>query len=81
MTKVAVVGSLNADLTVRTERLPRPGETVHGSPLVVAAGGKSANQAAAASKLGAEVSSAGSGRARSERSLGPTRAGGGQGRY
>ena len=50
-----VVGSLNADLTVRTERLPRPGETVHGSPLVVAPGGKSANQAAAASRLGGRV--------------------------
>ncbi len=54
-----MVGSLNADLTVRTERLPRPGETVRGSPLVVAPGGKSANQAAAAARLGATVAMVG----------------------
>ncbi len=57
--RVVVVGSLNADLTVRTERLPRPGETVHGSALVVAPGGKSANQAAAAARLGARVAMVG----------------------
>ena len=50
-----VVGSLNADHAVRTRRLPGPGETVTGSDLVVAAGGKSANQAAAAALLGADV--------------------------
>lgn len=52
---VVVVGSLNADLTVRTPRLPQGGETVPGSPLVVQPGGKSANQAAAAALLGAPV--------------------------
>ncbi|MPV88884.1 ribokinase, partial [Georgenia ruanii] len=50
-----VVGSLNADLVVRTERLPRPGETVEGGPLRVTSGGKSANQAAAAALMGAAV--------------------------
>lgn len=54
-----VVGSLNADLVVRTERLPRRGETVRGSPLVVAPGGKGANQAAAAARLGARVAMVG----------------------
>ena len=53
--RVLVVGSLNADLTVRTSRLPGPGETVTGSDLVVSPGGKSANQAAAAALLGADV--------------------------
>lgn len=52
---VVVIGSLNADLTVRTHALPGPGETVHGSKLVIAPGGKSANQAVAASLLGANV--------------------------
>jgi ribokinase len=53
--RVLVVGSLNADLTVRTRRLPGPGETVTGSDLVVSPGGKSSNQAAAAALLGADV--------------------------
>lgn len=53
--RVLVVGSLNIDLTVRTERHPKPGETLTGSELVISPGGKSANQAAAASVLGADV--------------------------
>lgn len=53
--RVAIVGSLNADLTVRTERRPAGGETVLGSDLVVGAGGKGANQAVAAARLGADV--------------------------
>ena len=53
---VVVVGSLNADLTIYCERLPQPGETIHGSGFAVNPGGKSANQAVAASKLGARVS-------------------------
>ncbi len=52
---VAVVGSLNADLTVRTPRLPAPGETVTGGDLVVAPGGKSSNQAAVIGRLGGVV--------------------------
>ncbi|WP_083528051.1 ribokinase [Curtobacterium ammoniigenes] len=52
---VIIVGSLNADLVVRTDRFPSPGETVHGSDLRVLPGGKSANQAVAAARLGADV--------------------------
>lgn len=53
--RVAVVGSLNADLTVRVERFPEPGETLTGSELFVAPGGKGSNQAAAAAVLGSSV--------------------------
>ncbi|WP_164203266.1 ribokinase [[Micrococcus luteus] ATCC 49442] len=54
--RIVVVGSLNADLTIYCERLPLPGETVHGNGFAVNPGGKSANQAVAASRLGADVS-------------------------
>ncbi|MEE6274259.1 ribokinase [Georgenia wangjunii] len=53
---VAVIGSANADLFTRIDRRPEPGETVMGSDLVVMAGGKGANQAVAAGRLGADVS-------------------------
>jgi ribokinase len=52
---VVVVGSLNVDLTVFVERLPSPGETVHGRDAKVLPGGKGANQAVAAARLGADV--------------------------
>lgn len=52
---VAVVGSMNADYTVTTERLPGPGETVTGGALQILPGGKSGNQAAAAARIGAAV--------------------------
>ncbi|KRE71037.1 ribokinase [Arthrobacter sp. Soil762] len=54
--RIVVVGSLNADLTIYCERLPLPGETVHGNGFAVNPGGKSANQAVAASLLGGNVS-------------------------
>ncbi|HKJ11384.1 MAG TPA: ribokinase [Ornithinimicrobium sp.] len=53
--EIVVFGSLNADLTVRVERFPEPGETLGGSELVTAPGGKSSNQAAAAAVLGSSV--------------------------
>jgi ribokinase len=52
---IAVVGSLNADVVVRVERLPAPGETVLGQDLVRLSGGKGGNQAVAAARLGAQV--------------------------
>ncbi|WP_280701390.1 ribokinase [Kitasatospora sp. GP82] len=52
---VIVVGSLNMDLTVRVPRLPTPGETVSGADAVQGAGGKGANQAVAAARLGGRV--------------------------
>lgn len=55
MNKVVVVGSANTDLTVKADRLPRPGETVSGGEFMVSYGGKGANQALAALKAGAQV--------------------------
>jgi ribokinase len=53
--KIAVVGSVNLDLVVRCERLPRPGETLSGATFARYPGGKGANQAVASARLGAEV--------------------------
>jgi len=55
MPDIVVLGSLNMDLVVRTERMPRPGETVRGEDFTTVPGGKGANQAAAAARLGATV--------------------------
>jgi ribokinase len=54
-TKIVVVGSVNTDMVVKGSRLPRPGETVIGGKFVMAPGGKGANQAVAAARLGADV--------------------------
>ena len=53
--RLTVVGSVNLDLVARAERLPRPGETVSGATFARIPGGKGANQAVAAARLGAEV--------------------------
>jgi ribokinase len=53
--RICVVGSANVDLTFRTPRLPRPGETVAGREMHLGFGGKGANQAVAAARLGASV--------------------------
>ncbi len=52
---IAVVGSLNRDTVVQVERLPAPGETVMGRSVSQHRGGKGANQAVAAARLGREV--------------------------
>lgn len=53
--RIVVVGSSNTDMVVRSARIPAPGETVTGGQFLLAAGGKGANQAVAAARLGAEV--------------------------
>lgn len=55
MARVVVVGSINVDLVVVSERLPTAGETVAGGTFASYGGGKSANQAVAAARLGADV--------------------------
>ena len=57
--QVTVLGSLNMDISVTVPRLPGPGMTVLGSAAVFTPGGKGANQAVAAARLGAEVRMAG----------------------
>ncbi|MCP6698126.1 ribokinase [Pseudomonas donghuensis] len=56
---VVVVGSLNMDLVTRAQRLPRGGETLVGETFVTVPGGKGANQAVAAARLGAQVAMVG----------------------
>jgi len=53
--KIAVVGSSNMDLVVKSNRIPAVGETILGGDFIMVPGGKGANQAVAAAKLGAEV--------------------------
>src|SRR6476619_7292077 len=52
---VVVVGSTNTDLVVAVSHIPAPGETILGGALQTVAGGKGANQAVAAARLGARV--------------------------
>jgi len=53
--KIVVVGSSNMDLVVKSPRIPAKGETILGGNFIMTPGGKGANQAVAAAKLGAEV--------------------------
>ncbi|HXM55264.1 MAG TPA: ribokinase, partial [Candidatus Dormibacteraeota bacterium] len=59
MAPIVVLGSLNVDLVARVPALPRPGETVLGRRLETFAGGKGANQAVAAARLGGSVAMVG----------------------
>ncbi|MCL1800784.1 MAG: ribokinase [Promicromonosporaceae bacterium] len=56
---IVVVGSINADLVARVKRSPEPGETVFGDSFEITPGGKGANQAVAAARLGAQVAMVG----------------------
>lgn len=53
--KIVVVGSSNMDLVVKSKRIPAAGETILGGDFIMVPGGKGANQAVAAAKLGANV--------------------------
>lgn len=55
MKNILVIGSINMDLTIQVDRIPRAGETLKGYGLAANPGGKGANQAAAMAKLGAPV--------------------------
>ncbi len=55
MKRIIVVGSANTDMVVKADKLPAPGETVMGGVFFMNAGGKGANQAVAAARLGGNV--------------------------
>jgi len=55
MSKIAVVGSSNTDMVIKAAHLPAPGETILGGQFLMNPGGKGANQAVAAAKLGGDV--------------------------
>lgn len=54
-TDILVIGSSNTDMTIKSPNIPRPGETVLGGEFKMGAGGKGANQAVAAKRLGGNV--------------------------
>jgi len=56
LNRIAVVGSSNTDMVIKTSKLPVPGETILGGEFFMNAGGKGANQAVAAARLGGKVS-------------------------
>lgn len=56
MSKILIIGSSNTDMVIKTDRFPSPGETIIGGDFFMSMGGKGANQALAAQRLGGEVS-------------------------
>ena len=57
--KIVVIGSCNTDMVVKANRLPVPGETILGGTFYMNPGGKGANQAVAAARMGGEVNRSG----------------------
>jgi len=55
MSKIIVIGSSNTDMVIKTKKLPAPGETIMGGVFLMNPGGKGANQAVAAARLGGKV--------------------------
>lgn len=55
MSKILVIGSSNTDMVIKTEKMPAPGETILGGTFLMNPGGKGANQAVAAARLGGKV--------------------------
>ncbi len=55
MPKIVVIGSINTDMVIRTPQIPIPGQTIIGTAFSITGGGKGANQAVAAARLGADV--------------------------
>jgi len=53
--KILIIGSTNTDMVIRTDRFPKPGETILGTEFFMNQGGKGANQAVAAARLGGKV--------------------------
>ena len=56
MSRIVVIGSINTDMVIRSSQLPSAGQTVMGHSFMTTGGGKGANQAVAAARLGADVS-------------------------
>lgn len=54
--KIVVIGSSNTDMVIKSDRFPKPGETVLGGEFLMNPGGKGANQAVAVARLGGDVS-------------------------
>ena len=55
MNNILVIGSSNTDMVIKTEKMPAPGETILGETFLMNPGGKGANQAVAAARLGGNV--------------------------
>lgn len=55
MSRILIIGSSNTDMVIKTSKMPQPGETILGGTFLMNPGGKGANQAVAASRLGGKV--------------------------